>query len=89
MCMHSLASIFFFFFYKVLFLERDMIMLKAFNFNKQSFQSLFEELRERRTIEELEPMAVLAHNIWLRKNTFIHGGLFKPPLEVLRGSGFT
>jgi len=49
-----------------------------------SFQSLFEEMSDRCTIEELELLAVLAHNIWFRRNTIIHGCMFKAPSNVLR-----
>jgi hypothetical protein len=49
----------------------------------KSFWSLFEELRKRCTIDELELMAVVTCKIWLCRNTFIHGGLFKPHWKCL------
>lgn len=45
---------------------------------------IFEELQDRCNDEELAIVVAVAHNIWFRQNSVVHGGSLKHPTEVFR-----
>jgi hypothetical protein len=50
------------------------------NFN----YSIFEEIIEHLEYEDLALWAVIARNIWFRRNSVVHGGAFSSPEKVIR-----
>jgi hypothetical protein len=48
------------------------------------FISIFEIVIGRCNAEKLEIAAILARNIWLRRNTIVYEGAFKHPSTMLR-----
>jgi hypothetical protein len=41
---------------------------------KKDFNYLLDVLKGRCSIDEIELIAIVAHNIWFRRNAIVHGG---------------
>lgn len=46
-------------------------------------KSIFEEMMERLDTEDLDLWAVIARNIWIRRNSVVYGGVFSHPDKVM------
>jgi hypothetical protein len=61
----------------------DRIFQKS-SFEGSGFREIWEALIMRCNQEELAFSAILARNIWFRRNSFVHGGVFSHPNKLVR-----